>query len=95
MIRSQELLDKLIADLHFHNYMGVDVSDSFFSKDSEELNHLQSLINILGLEKELDVNNDFFHGGNVITKNKTQHIQNCTFQVFYSFKNFLQTLLFP
>lgn len=49
MIRSQELIDKLVADLHFHNYLFVNEGDNIFTDRNETISNVENAIKSLGL----------------------------------------------
>lgn len=74
MIRDPKLIDKLIADLHFHNYLFVVEGDNIFSDRDENIEKLQSLIKKFGLDDKLNAHTDFYHGGNVLTKERTDYL---------------------
>lgn len=82
MIRSQKLLDKLIADLHFHKFLFVNTSDNIFYEHNEHIDNLSKYIRILGLDNHLDPYVDFFHGGSVSTSSKDSHINHFIDDVF-------------
>lgn len=42
MIRSQELIDKLVADLHFHNYLFVNEGDNIFTDRNETISNVKN-----------------------------------------------------
>ena len=62
MIRDSKLIDKLIADLHFHNYLFVVEGDNIFSDRDENIEKVQSLIKMFGLDDKLNAHTDFYHG---------------------------------
>lgn len=74
MIRSQELIDKLVADLHFHNYLFVNEGDNIFTDRNETISNFENAIKSLGLSDKLDAHIDFFHGGNVVVSSTIDHI---------------------
>lgn len=82
MIRDSKLIDKLIADLHFHNYLFVVEGDNVFTNRDENIENVQSIINSLGLDDKLNAHTDFYHGGNVLTKEKTEYLNNYIDDVF-------------
>ena len=67
MIRDSALIDKLIADLHFHNFLNVVEGDNFFTSADHTIENLQSVLNAIGLDNKLNAHKDFYHGGNVQT----------------------------
>lgn len=74
MIRSQELLDKLVADLHFHHYLFVYEGDHLFSDRSSYLEQIEDTLKILVPNSQLNVHTDFFHGGKVVTDSQIDYI---------------------
>lgn len=74
MIRSTELIDKLVADLHFHHYLFVNEGDDVFSDHSEHISRIENMLASLGLDEVLNPHTDFFHGGNVVTQRGIDHI---------------------
>lgn len=98
MIRDSKLVDKLIADLHFHNYLFVVEGDNIFSDRDESIEKVQSLIKMFDLDDKLNAHTDFYHGGNVLTKERTDYIYKFIDDVFidlffrtYTFKE----IIFP
>lgn len=85
MIRDRRLIDKLIADLHFHNYLFVVEGDNIFTETDENIESLQSIIAAFGLEKSLDAHTDFYHGGNVLTEVKADYINEFIDDVFIDY----------
>lgn len=80
MIRNQELIDKLTADLHFHNFLSVHESDNIFSQHSTRRESLVSFLSDLGLT--LDPDKDFYHGGQVMRDETISYIYNYLDDVF-------------
>lgn len=74
MIRSQELIDKLVADLHFHNYLFVNECDNIFTDRNETISNVENIIKSLGLNDNLNAHTDFFHGGHVVVPSTIDHI---------------------
>ena len=74
MIRDSALIDKLIADLHFHNFLNVVEGDNFFTSVDHTIENLQSVLNAIGLDNKLNAHKDFYHGGNVQTTEKSDYI---------------------
>lgn len=72
MIRDSKLIDKLIADLHFHNYLFVVEGDNIFTDKDENIETMQAIIKSLGLDCKLNAHTDFYHGGNVLIKEKNR-----------------------
>lgn len=85
MIRCQELIDKLVADLHFHHYLFVDVGDNIFTKENEFLNNVDNFLKSIGLDKEISAHTDFYHGGNVVTQRAIEHIYRYIDDVFIDY----------
>lgn len=75
MIRDSALIDKLIADLHFHNFLNVVEGDNFFTSVDHTIENLQSVLNAIGLDNKLNAHKDFYHGGNVQTTEKSDYIK--------------------
>lgn len=98
MVRDTKLIDKLIADLHFHNYLFVAEGDNIFSDRDENVESLQSALSLLGLDKVLDAHVDFYHGGNVLTKEKADYINTFIDDVLidYFFRSYkFKEIIFP
>lgn len=98
MIRDEELMDKLVADLHFHNYMGVNVGDNIFTDRNEGIEMIQDYIDNLGLGNRLNANVDFYHGGKVIGPSKQNHIEEYIDDVYidYFFRSYdFDPIIFP
>lgn len=98
MIRDSKLIDKLIADLHFHNYLFVVEGDNMFTEHDEHIESIQSLLKSLGLDNQLDAHTDFYHGGNVLTKEKTDYLNKFIDDVFidYFFRTYqFKEIIFP
>lgn len=98
MIRSSELVDKLVADLHFHKFFYVEEGDNMFTDRNEVLSHMESFISSLGLAKDLNVHTDFFHGGSVVNSSKIDHIYQYIDDVFidYFFRTYnFKEIIFP
>lgn len=74
MIRSETLIDKLVADLHYHNFLFVNEGDNIFTDQNEHISNIEKMLAILGLGGVLNPHTDFFHGGTVITQSKIDHI---------------------
>lgn len=74
MVRDEKLIDKLIADLHFHNYLFVVDGDNVFTETDENIERVASMIKDLGMADKLDAHTDFYHGGNVLTDAKSDYI---------------------
>ena len=85
MIRDSKLIDKLIADLHFHNYLFVVEGDNIFTDKDENIETMQAIIKSLGLDCKLNAHTDFYHGGNVLTKEKTDYLNSFIDDVFIDF----------
>lgn len=85
MIRDSKLIDKLIADLHFHNYLFVVEGDNIFIDRDEHIETVQSIIQSLGLDDRLNAHIDFYHGGKVLTKEKTDYLNSFIDDVFIDF----------
>lgn len=85
MIRDSKLIDKLIADLHFHNYLFVEEGDNIFSERDENIETTQSIIKALGLDDRPNAHTDFYHGGNVLTKEKSDYLNSFIDDVFIDF----------
>lgn len=85
MIRSQELLDKLVADLHFHNYLFVDVGDNIFTDHNEFISNVEDFLTSIGLDNKINASTDFYHGGNVISQRKVEHIYQYIDDVFIDY----------
>lgn len=98
MVRDEKLIDKLIADLHFHNYLFVVEGDNVFTETDENIERVASIIKALGLDDRLDTHTDFYHGGNVLTDVKSDYINEFIDDVFidYFFRtcNF-KKIIFP
>lgn len=98
MVRSKDLIDKLIADLHFHKYLFVKVGDNIFTEQSEEIENIQSNLAVLGLENKLNACSDFYHGGKVVTQAQIEHLNNFIDDVFidYFFRTYnFKEIIFP
>lgn len=74
MIRSEELIDKLVADLHFHNYLFVNEGDDIFTDRNRFVENVENALSCWGLDEKLNAHTDFFHGGNVISQSKIDYI---------------------
>lgn len=97
MIRSQEIIDKLIADLHFHNYLNV-VSDNIFTNKDESVLQIENCISKIGLSEKLDANTDFYHGGSVANSSQIDYIYQYIDDVFidYFFRTYkFKEIIFP
>lgn len=68
MIRDEKLIDKLVADLHFHNYLFVNEGDNIFTDRNESISKVENILTSIGLNDKLNPHTDFFHGGNVIAQ---------------------------
>ena len=98
MIRSKDLTDKLIADLHFHNYLNVNVGDDFFTNVNRGIDQTKYILADIGLADKIDAETDFFHGGNVLTAENTDYINTYLDDVFidYFFRTFkFKEIVFP
>ena len=98
MIKSSALIDKLIADLHFHNYLEVTTRDNIFSDRCQVLDDLNETLASLGLRNQLDAYTDFYHGGDISNLSQEEHIQNYVDDVFidYFFRsNKFKPIIFP
>ncbi len=98
MIRDSALIDKLIADLHFHNFLHVVEGDNIFTNVDLTIENLQSVINAIGLDNKLDARKDFYHGGNVQTTEKSDYINTYIDDVFidYFFRTYkFKEIVFP
>lgn len=80
MIRSQVLIDKLVADLHFHNYLSVRESDNIFTSKSTRRDNLASLLGAAGLN--LNPDTDFYHGGLVVRDETVTYVNKFIDDVF-------------
>lgn len=85
MVRDEKLIDKLIADLHFHNYLFVVEGDNIFIQTDENIERAASIIKVLGLDDRLDAHTDFYHGGNVLTDVKSDYINEFIDDVFIDY----------
>lgn len=74
MIRDEKLIDKLVADLHFHNYLFVNEGDNIFTDRNESISKVENILTSIGLNDKLNPHTDFFHGGNVIAQKTIDHI---------------------
>lgn len=98
MIRDSALIDKLIADLHFHNFLHVVEGDNIFTNVDLTIENLQSVINAIGLDNKLNARKDFYHGGNVQTTEKSDYINTYLDDVFidYFFRTYkFKEIIFP
>lgn len=98
MVRDEKLIDKLIADLHFHNYLFVVEGDNIFTETDENIERVASIIKALGLDDRLDAHTDFYHGGNVLTDVKSDYINEFIDDVFidYFFRTYkFKKIIFP
>ena len=98
MIRDSALIDKLIADLHFHNFLNVVEGDNFFTSVDHTIENLQSVLNAIGLDNKLNAHKDFYHGGNVQTTEKSDYINTYLDDVFidYFFRTYkFKEIIFP
>jgi len=85
MVRDERLIDKLIADLHFHNYLFVVEGDNIFTETDENIENVASIIRSLGLDNRIDARTDFYHGGNVLTDAKSDYINEFIDDVFIDY----------
>lgn len=85
MIRSQELIDKLVADLHFHNYLFVDVGDNIFTDHNEFISNVEDFLTSIGLDNKINAHTDFYHGGNVVSQRRIEHIYNYIDDVYIDY----------
>lgn len=74
MIRNDKLIDKLVADLHFHNYLFVDEGDNIYTDHNKSISNVEKFLTSIGLNTQLNPHTDFFHGGNVISQRSIDHI---------------------
>ncbi len=74
MIRSEELIDKLVADLHFHNYLFVNEGDNIFTDRSGFISDVENVLTSMGLNDKINAHTDVFHGGNVIAQRTIDYI---------------------
>lgn len=98
MIRDKVLLDKLIADLHFHKFLFVNESDNIFYYHNAEIEATSDCMELLGLDKSLNPHTDFFHGGSVVHSSQVEHIYNYVDDVFidYFFRTHsFKEIIFP
>lgn len=99
MLRDNKLIDKLVADLHFHNYLFVETGDNIFVKnESEEIDGINSFISAIGLGGQLDAKTDFFHGGTVLTSRVksriNEYIDDVSIDTFFRTNKF-EEIVFP
>ena len=85
MIRSEELIDKLIADLHFHNYLFVNEGDNIFTDRSQHISNIENVLVSLGLDDKINAHTDIFHGGNVAAQRTIDHINNYIDDVYIDY----------
>ena len=85
MIRSQELIDKLVADLHFHHYLFVDIGDNIFTKENEFLNSVDNFLKSIELDEKINAHTDFYHGGDVVKQRTIEHIYRYIDDVFIDY----------
>lgn len=98
MIRNIVLLDKLIADLHFHKYLYVNESDNIFYYHNEEIDTISEQLKLLGLDRELDPHVDFFHGGSVSNSSQIEQIYRYVDDVYIDFffrSHSFEEIIFP
>lgn len=98
MVRSQELIDKLVADLHFHHYLSVDEGDNFFSDRNRGIEQIESMLERWGLNNKLDAHEDFYHGGQVVTERQIDYIYQFIDDVYidYFFRTYnFHPIVFP
>lgn len=89
MIRDQKLIDKLVADLHFHKFLFVNEGEDIFSERNGQIDQIETFLSTVGLDEQLNAHTDFFHGGSVANQNKIEHICEYVDDVFidYFFRN--------
>lgn len=85
MIRSGELIDKLVADLHFHNYLFVNEGDNIFTDRNEFISNIENVLISMGLNNNINAHTDFFHGGNVIAQSTIDYIYNYIDDVYIDY----------
>lgn len=85
MIRDQKLIDKLIADLHFHNFMFVNTSNNIYYEDNEHIDRISELLNKIRLNDTLNPYIDFYHGGTVSNTFKERCINSYIDDVFIDY----------
>lgn len=98
MIRDEKLIDKLIADLHFHNFLFVAESDDLFTESNKDIEQKQFLLKQLGLDNRINAHVDLYHGGDVLTDVKSDYINEFIDDVFidYFFRTFsFKKIIFP
>ncbi len=100
MIRDNRLIDKLIADLHFHNFLFVNEGENIniFVEKNEDIENLQSIIEAAGFGDVLNAHTDFYHGGIVNTEEQVDYINEYIDDVFidYFFRTYkFKEIIFP
>lgn len=98
MVRDERLIDKLIADLHFHNYLFVVEGDNVFTETDDNIERVANILKIFGLDNKLDAHTDFYHGGNVLTEAKSDYINEFIDDVLidYFFRTYdFKKIIFP
>ncbi len=94
MIRSDELIEKLIADLHFHNYLQVYEGDIFGSSISTLSPQVNDFLSSLGIDSKTS----FYHGGRVGRYGQEDYIYQYVDDVFldYFFRTYnFKKIVFP
>ncbi len=89
MIRSEELIDILIADLHFHNYLRIS-GCSIFNDPFPE--NVESFCNSIGIDPQTDL----YHGGYVTGKHDyiNQYIDDVFIDLFFRTYKF-KPIIYP
>lgn len=85
MIRSEELIDKLVADLHFHNYLFVNEGDNVLTDRSQHISNIENVLESLGLDDKINAHTDIFHGGNMAAQRTIDHINNYIDDVYIDY----------
>ena len=85
MIRSEELIEKLVADLHFHNYLFVNEGDNIFTGRSEFISNIENVLISMGINNKINAHTDFFHDGNVIAQSTIDYIYNYIDDVYIDY----------
>ncbi len=94
MIRSQELVDKLVADLHFHHYMDVYEGDFWGQGNNRRCSPLYDIVSSWGI----DPDTSFYHGGTVINDKKINYLYEYIDDVYidYFFRTYhFKKIIFP
>ncbi len=94
MIRNEQLIEKLIADLHFHNYLDVAEGDFFGNNIKSKNNPLYDLLSSWGINPDTS----FYRGGTVIGEKKHDYIYEYIDDVFidYFFRSYsFKEIIFP